>query len=83
MTTIVGSAEQEWMGVWEQVFECYELVLQHYILNEESGERFQIEEPIAVTHTFDRRYSGSPIIIQQMFDEMKSYVLARMDGEYK
>ena len=63
------------------MFECYELVLKHYVVNKESGERFQLEEPIAVTQAFDRRYGGSPIIIQGMFDEMKHYVLARMDGE--
>lgn len=63
------------------MFECYELVLQHYMLDKESGERFRIEEPIGITQVFDRRYGGSPIIINRMFDEMKSHVLARMDGE--
>ena len=63
------------------MFECYELVLQHYMLNKESGERLRIEEPIAVMQIFDRRYGGKPIVINQMFDEMKSHVLARMDGE--
>ena len=64
------------------MFESYELVLKHYVVvNCESGEKLLIEEPIAVTQAFDRRYGGKPIIISQMLDEMKAYILARMDGK--
>lgn len=63
------------------MLECYELVLKHYIVNRATGERFQIEEPIAVAQAFDYRYGGTPIDISRMLDEVKSYLLARMDGE--
>lgn len=64
-----------------EMFECYEIVLKNYVVNSESGEKFLIEEPIAVEHTFDRRFGGTPIIISRMLDEAKAYIVARMDGE--
>jgi len=63
------------------MFECYEIVLKHYVVNRESGEKFLIEEPIGVQQAFDRNYGGTPIIISRMLDEAKAYILAKMDGE--
>lgn len=61
------------------MFEAYRLTLTHYAVNEITGEKFKLDDPIAIEQVFDRRYGGSPIILNQMFDEMKSYVLAKED----
>ena len=53
------------------MIEAYRLVLTHYAVNEGTGERIRLEEPICVEQVYDRRYSGSPIILNRMCDEMK------------
>lgn len=63
------------------MFEAYRLTLTHYAIDEITGERFKLDDPITIGQVFDRRYDGSPIILNRMLDEMKSYVLAKMDGE--
>lgn len=61
------------------MFEAYRLTLTHYAVNEVTGEKFRLDDPICTEQMFDRRYGGSPIILNRMFDEMKSYVLAKVD----
>ena len=65
------------------MFEAYRLTLTHYAVNEVTGEKFKLDDPIATEQMFDRRYGGGgrPIILNRMFDEMKSYVLTKMDEE--
>lgn len=65
------------------MMEEYRLVLTHYVVDEVTGERFRPEKPIVVTQAFDRRYGGSPIILNRMCDEMKEFVLAMMDDDRK
>ena len=65
------------------MMEEYRLMLTHYVVNEVTGERFRLEEPIVVTQAFDRRYGGSPIILNRMCDEMKKFVLAMIDDDRK
>lgn len=59
--------------------EEYRLVLTHYAVNEVTLERFRLDEPICVAQVFDRRYGGTPIILNRMFDEMKAFVLKKME----
>lgn len=61
------------------MFEAYRLTLTHYAVDEATGEKFRLDNPIAIEKVFDRRHGGSPIILNRMCDEMKSYVLAKMD----
>ena len=61
------------------MFEAYRLTLTHYAVDEATGEKFRLDLPIATEQVFDRRYGGSPIILNRMFDEMKSYVLEKMN----
>ncbi len=59
------------------MFEAYKLTLTHYAVDRATGEKFKLDDPIVIEHVFDRRYCGGPIILNQMLDEMKSYVLAK------
>ena len=61
------------------MIEAYKLVLTHYAVNEGTGERIRLEEPICVEQIYDRRYGGSPIILNRMCDEMKHYILDKVD----
>ena len=61
------------------MMEEYRLVLTHCAVDEETGERFRLDEPICVAQVFDRRYGGSPIILNRMLDEMKAFALAKME----
>lgn len=61
------------------MFEAYRLTLTHYAVDEATGAKLGLDDPIAIEQVFDRRYGGSPIILNRMLDEMKSYVLAKMD----
>ena len=58
--------------------EAYRLTLTHYVVDKATGEKLSLDDPIAIEQVFDRRYGGSPIILNRMLDEMKSYVLAKM-----
>lgn len=62
------------------MLEAYRLTLTHYAVNEVTGEKFRLDDPIVGEQTFDRRYGGSLIILNRIFDEMKEYVLTKMDG---
>lgn len=61
------------------MMEEYRLVLTHCAVNEVTGERFRLDEPICIAQVFDRRYGGSPIILNRMLDEMKAFALAKME----
>lgn len=62
------------------MFEAYKLVLTHYAVDEKTGERIRLDYPISVEQVYDRRNGcGSPIMLNRMLDEMKHYVLAKMD----
>lgn len=62
------------------MIEAYRLVLTHYAVDEETGERFKLDLPISVEQIFDRKYweyGGAPIVLNKMFDEMKTYILLK------
>lgn len=61
------------------MFEYYELIVKHYMTDGE-GKRFPVEDPIIVTLASDRKNNSSPFVINRLFDEAKSYVLARIGG---
>lgn len=65
------------------MFEAYRLVLTHYMINEASGEHFKLDEPLCTEQVFDRRYGGSPILLNRMFDELKAYALERVESSEK
>lgn len=60
--------------------EEYKIVLTHYMIDTTTGERINLDEPICIKQVFDRRYCGSPILLNRMFDELKAYALAREEG---
>lgn len=62
------------------VQEVYKITVTHY-LQDEDGERFEIEEPIVCQHIWDRTYGGSGIVLNRMFDEAKAYALERAKHE--
>ena len=59
--------------------EIYRLTLTHYVFDEDTEKRIRLEEPICVEQIYDRRYGGSPIILNRMCDEMKHYILNKVD----
>ena len=61
------------------MFEQYRLVLTHYMINPATGERIKLDEPLCIEQAFDRKYGGSPILLNRMFDEMKAYALTRVE----
>ena len=64
------------------MIEAYRLVLTHYAVNEGTGERIRLDLPISVEQIFDRKYwehGGTPIVLNKMFDEMKTYILLKAD----
>ena len=67
------------------MIEAYRIVLTHYAVEETTGDKYTIDEPLCIEQVFDRTYGGSPILLNRMFDELKAYALARAerseDGE--
>ena len=61
------------------MIEEYKLVLTHYAVNMTTGERIKLDEPLCIEQVFDRTYGGSPILLNHMFDELKSYALAKLE----
>ncbi len=59
--------------------EEYRLVLTHYAVDKTTGERIKLDDPLCIEQVFDRRYCGSPILLNRMFDELKTYALARAE----
>ena len=60
------------------VLEQYRLTLSHYIIDDD-GIKHNIDDPIIIEHAFDRRFNGSPIILNRMIDQMKDYVLNKIE----
>ena len=67
-------------GVKRMVQEVYKITVTHY-LQDEDGKRFEVEEPIICKHIWDRRYGGSVIVLNRIFDEAKAYALGRAKHE--
>ena len=63
---------------WKMIREAYKLTLTHYAVDE-NFDKIKLDEPIVVEHIFDRQFGGSPIILNRMLDEMRAYVLNKMD----
>ncbi len=61
------------------MIEEYRLVLTHYAVDTTTGERINLDEPLCIEQVFDRRYCGSPILLNRMFDELKVYALERAE----
>ena len=61
------------------MIEEYKLVLTHYAVNMTTGEHIKLDEPLCIEQVFDRRYVGSPILLNRMFDELKAYALAKLE----
>lgn len=59
----------------------YRLVLTHYAVDERTGDKYSIDEPLCIRQVYDRRYcdGGSPILLNRMFDELKAYALSKME----
>lgn len=57
------------------MFEQYTLILKHEAIVD--GEKIQMDEPLVLTHMFDRRFVGSSILLNEMMDRFKAEVLRR------
>lgn len=57
------------------MFEEYNLVFTHNAVNEITGERVMLDEPISVTQFFYSIDGNIPIALDQVLDEMKIYIL--------
>lgn len=62
------------------MFETYRIVLTHYMVDETSGERIKLDEPLCIEQMFERTYCSGPIVLNRMFDELKAYALARVES---
>ena len=56
--------------------EVYSLRLDHYMVDDE-GDRFKLEEPLAVQMIIDRRTMPVPVCLNRMLDMMREEVLRR------
>lgn len=64
------------------MIEAYRLVLTHYAVDKETGERIRLDLPISIEQIFERQDCenvGIPIILNKMLDEMKTYILLKAD----
>ena len=61
------------------MIEAYRLVLTHYAVDTQTGERIKLDEPLCVEHVIDRRYGNSPVILNRIFDELKAYALEKAE----
>ena len=61
------------------MIEEYKLVLTHYMIDETTGSHITLDEPFCIRHVVDRRFCGSPILLNRMFDELKAYALSKME----
>lgn len=67
------------------MIETYRIVLTHYAVDEKTGERIKLDEPLCIEQVIDKRYCvvGSPIVLNHMFDELKAYALAKAEENEK
>ena len=42
-------------------------------------QHIKLDDPLCIEHVYDREYCGSPILLNRMFDELKTYALARVE----
>lgn len=61
------------------MLEAYRLTLSHYAVSEDMSEKFKLDDPVVIEQVFDRRFGGSPVVLNRMLDEMKAFVLKKMD----
>lgn len=64
------------------MIEAYRLVLTHYAVDKETGERIRLDLPISIEQIFERKDCeniGTPVILNKMLDEMKEYILLKAD----
>lgn len=50
-------------------------------MQDEDGEKYELEEPIVCQHICDRTYGGSGVILNRMFDEAKAFALRRAKND--
>ena len=63
------------------MLETYRLILTHYMVDKTSGTSIKLDEPLCIEQVFDRTYySGGPILLNRMFDELKAYALERVES---
>ena len=62
------------------VQEVYKIIVTHY-MQDEDGEKYELEEPIVCQHIWDRTYGGSGVILNRMFDEAKAFALRRAKND--
>lgn len=58
------------------MIEEYTLILKHEAIMDD-GEIIKIGPPLCITHAFDRRFVGSPIVLNEMMDRLKAELLRR------
>ena len=56
--------------------EVYRLALTHYAVDDDFT-KTPLDEPIVIEQIFDRRFGGSPIILNRMLDEMRVMLLEK------
>lgn len=56
-------------------FEQYTVILKHEITS--GMEKIEVEPPLILTHTFDRRFIGSTVSLNELMDRLKEEVLKR------
>lgn len=56
--------------------EIYQLTLTHYMQDEE-GNRIRLEEPVVCNSIFDRRFGNPVIVLNEIFERTKEYVLRK------
>ena len=57
--------------------EQYTLILKHEMVDEVFG-KVQLEEPLILSHAFDRRFCGSSVVLNEMIDHFKHEVLKKV-----
>ena len=57
------------------MIEQYTLILRHEAII--CSDKVQIDPPLVHTHSFERRYIGTPIVIDKMMDDFKHELLRR------
>ena len=56
--------------------EFYQLTLTHYMQDEE-GNRIKLDEPIVCNTIIDRRFGNPVILLNEIFEKTKEYVLRK------
>lgn len=60
-------------------FEQYTVILKHEITS--GMEKIEVEPPLILTHTFDRRFICSTVSLNELMDRLKEEVLRRMENK--